>query len=305
MLEASRSSWLRRVVVPAAFVVLVSGCAGGGDEPSTRREPQGKAGAVTVNDYDPGNFSDPTNVDNRYSPRKPGMRWVWEGKALDDEGNPVDRRVEMVVSDMTKVLNGVPAVVAIDKDYNDGEIGEYELIFFSQDDKGTVWLHGYYSEEWEEGKRVGASGWLGGVQDAKSGIYMHAQPAVETPAYEQGIPPVEHEAPDYAEVFQTGQRTCTPLDCYQNVVVTREWHPSEPGVYQLKYYAPGVGNVRIGYLGPDDPEKEQMTLTEFVQLGPEELAKVREEVLALEERAYKFNKDFYGGTEPAEQLQAA
>ncbi|HEX2090358.1 MAG TPA: hypothetical protein VHI54_10600, partial [Actinomycetota bacterium] len=68
MSATSTTSRFRRVVLSAASVVLMSGCAGDGEEPSTRRVTQGKAGAVTVNDYDPGNFSDPTNVDNPYSP---------------------------------------------------------------------------------------------------------------------------------------------------------------------------------------------------------------------------------------------
>ncbi len=308
MLVTSRSGWLRRVVLPAALVVLISGCAGGGEAPSTRGDAPAQARPVTINDFDPNNFSNGTRIDNPYLPARPGTRWVWEGSAIDeDSGDPIDRRVVMTVTDLTKELNGVPSLALIDEDFNDGELIEYELIFFSQDDDGTVWLHGYYSEEWEEGKPVGASVWIGGVQGAKSGIFMHAQPRVGTPPYEQGVPPVEHEKPDYAQVYQTGQKTCVPVGCYQDVVVTREWHPSEPGVYQLKYYAPGVGNVRVGYLGQDDPEKEQMQLVEFEQLDAPGLAKARQKVLELEERAYtpKWGKDVYSQTEPAKQLAAA
>jgi hypothetical protein len=300
----SKPRLYRVLALSAASVVLVSACAGGGEQPATRAET--RARPATVNDFDPANFSDPTTIDNPYFPLRPGTRWVWEGSAFE-EGEKIDRRVEITVTDMTKELNGVPAIVIIDKDFNNDELIEWELAFFSQDDDGTVWLHGYYSEEWEEGKVVDAPVWLAGVNGARSGIFMQPEPRVGTPPYEQGLPPADYEPPDYAQVYRTGQKTCVPVSCYQNVLVTKEWHPSEPGIFQTKYYARGVGNVRIGYLGNKDPEKEELQLVTFEQLDEAGLAQLREDVQELEKRAYKLesSKDVYSQTEPATQLAAA
>jgi hypothetical protein len=304
MRARSKPRLLHLVALSAASVVLVSACAGRGEEPRPRAD--APARAVTINDFDPNNFSNPTNIDNPYFPLRPGTRWVWEGQAVE-EGEQIDRRVEITVTDMTKVLNGVPAIVIIDKDFNNNELIEWETAFFSQDDDGTVWLHGYYSEEWEEGKVVDAPVWLAGVNGAKSGIFMQPEPRLGTPPYEQGVPPADYEPPDFAQVYRTGQKTCVPVDCYQDVLVTREWHPAEPGVFQTKFYARGVGNVRIGYLGNKDPEKEQLQLVTFEQLDESGLAQLREDVQELEKRAYRFesSKDVYSETEPATQLAAA
>jgi hypothetical protein len=63
----------------------------------------------------------------------------------------------------------------------------------------------------------------------------------------------------------------------------------------LKYYARGVGYVRVGWRGKGEQNKETLELVRVVQLKPEELAKAREEALELERRAYT-----YGRTSPAE-----
>ncbi|HEX8133317.1 MAG TPA: hypothetical protein VF880_07795, partial [Actinomycetes bacterium] len=109
----------------------------------------------------------------------------------------------------------------------------------------------------------------------------------------------EIEFSDRARVHQTGQRTCVPLGCYDNVLVTDEWNPLEPGdAHQRKFYASGVGNIRVGAV--DDPEAETLVLVKLAHLDPGALAQAREEALKLERRAYRVRKDVYGGTQPAE-----
>ena len=63
-----------------------------------------------------------------------------------------------------------------------------------------------------------------------------------------------------------------------------------------KYYAPGVGNVRVDAVG--DPEGETLVLTEVSQLSPDDLEKVRQEALKLEKTAYEVNA-LYRQTSPA------
>jgi hypothetical protein len=96
-----------------------------------------------------------------------------------------------------------------------------------------------------------------------------------------------------------GQQTCVPTGCYQNVLVMEEWDEADPAARQLKYYASGVGNVRVGWTGRDE-EKEILVLSKVVQLSPSALAEARNEALKLERSAYKVSKDLYGRTAPAE-----
>ena len=74
----------------------------------------------------------------------------------------------------------------------------------------------------------------------------------------------------------------------------------ELDAHQLKYYARGVGNVRVGWRGKGEKTRETLELVEVVKLGPEDLAKARAEALELEKRAYT-----YGRTPPAEQMPGA
>jgi hypothetical protein len=96
-----------------------------------------------------------------------------------------------------------------------------------------------------------------------------------------------------------GQKTTVRAGTFDDVMVIEEWDQETPrGVFQLKYYARGVGVVRIGFRGPD-PEQEEMELVRVEQLDAEELAKARAVAQKIEERAY-----VYGSTAPLETISA-
>ena len=127
---------------------------------------------------------------------------------------------------------------------------------------------------------------------------MMAEPKLGAPYVYQGWGPAV-EWSDYGHVDQMGQKTCVPVDCYEDVLVNEESSLGETGAFQLKYYANGVGEVRVGWTGADET-KEELELIEHVQLSPEELVQVREDVLAVEKHAYEISKDVYGQTLPME-----
>ena len=92
---------------------------------------------------------------------------------------------------------------------------------------------------------------------------------------------------------------CVSLDCYKNVLVTSEYSETEPDAFQLKYYAPGIGNVRVGWVGLD-ATREELELVELKKLTIDELAGAREKALELEARAYQISKEVYDQTPPSE-----
>ena len=73
----------------------------------------------------------------------------------------------------------------------------------------------------------------------------------------------------------------------------------ETDAYQLKYYAPSVGEVRVGWRGVDTTQ-EELELIELTQLSTEELAEVHAMVLELEQHAYEVSSDVYGETSPVQ-----
>jgi hypothetical protein len=246
-------------------------------------------------EFDPNNFDKDSHiVDNRWFPMEPGRRYVWEGRAFTDDGERIGRKVVFTVTDLTKVIGGVRTVVGWDRDFNDGSMVESELIFHAQDKFGNVWHLGEFVEHWIDGELDGGRVWVvGDPKGAQAGIAMHAEPKVGSPSYSQGFSPPPWFWNDRGRVADI-VRTCVPIGCYKKTVVIEEFEPADPGAFQLKYFAPGVGGVRIGWRGPNEEEQEEMVLTEYRKLTAEEIAKVRAEVLAQEHRGYA-----YGRTEPA------
>jgi len=290
------------IVAVAALLLAFPACSDEGTStgtatPSTAAPP---ATAVpTADEFDPADFGDPTTVDNRWFPLVPGTQMTWEGQALDGR-DKLQRKVVFTVTDLEKEIDGVPAVVVWELDYTDGELEEAELSFFAQDDGGNVWHLGEYPEEYEEGEIVKHPLWLAGLEEALPGIHMPAEPALHTPSYAQGWGPAVGWD-DRGDTYAVGEHTCTDVDCYDDVLVAKEFSRSEPGAFQLKYYAPGVGNVRVGWGGPNEDEHEVLVLTGLVQLDADGLAEARRNALEQEVRAYDLSPDVYGQTQPAVQ----
>jgi len=252
---------------------------------------------VSAKDFEGSNFDNSTRVDNKWFPLEPGAHSVFEGSAIDD-GERISRRVVTTVTDLTKEINGVNTIVVWERDYDEGELVEAELGFFAQDKDGNVWHMGEYPEEYEEGEFDKAPGWLAGFEGATAGIAMGAEPRLGTPSYAQGYAPPPINWIDRGRVYNVGQGTCVPVKCYEDVLVIEEFERNKPGAYQLKFYAPGVGDIRVGWRGPEEEEKEGLDLVKDVRLSTEALAKARTDALKLEKRAYAI-KDYYSKTQPA------
>jgi hypothetical protein len=257
---------------------------------------------VTDKDYDPNRFSDPTTVDNQWFPLTPGMQYTLEGSAVADERR-VTRRVVFTVTDLTKMIDGVRTVVVWDRDWSQGRLVEAELAFFAQDDDGNVWHLGQYPAEYEDGEFVGAPAWFAGLDGAKAGLAMRVEPRVGTSDYSQGLAP-KAEYADRAKVHTMLPESCVAAGCYHDVLVTEEWDAADPAARQLKYYAGGVGNFRVGWTGRDE-EQEVLSLVNLTRLSPQALAAASAEALRLERFAYRASKGLYGRTAPAERPAAA
>jgi len=304
-----RRNGRRRIAALALLVpILLVACDGGGSGSSTTAPTASgtalpssaapeSASPVTASDFDPAEFEPGTPVDNQWFPLTPGTEFVLEGVALD-EGDPIERKVISTVTDMTKEIAGVQVVVAWERDFTDGELVEAELAFWAQDRNGNVWHLGEYPEEYEEAKLVKSPGWIAGEEGARAGVQMMADPTLDTPSYEQGFAPPPINWVDRGRVFEMGAETCVPVDCYEDVLVIEEFERTKPKASQLKYYAPGVGNVRVGWRGKNEDEHEELELVSYRQLSAGQMEKVRDAVVKLDDNA--FNRlPFYGSTTPA------
>jgi hypothetical protein len=242
-------------------------------------------------------FSEPLDVDNRMFPLAVGTQFAYQGKIVEG-GVSIPHSVVFTVTDLSKMVDHVRTVVAWDRDFRKGKLQEQELAFFAQDDKGNVWNFGEYPEEYENGRFAGApSTWIRGTAGAYGGIHMLARPKVGARYLEGLVPAIEFD--DVSKVVRTGQVTCMRARCYRHVLVIDETSPNDPtSGHQIKYYAPGVGLVRVGARGGDS--QEFLTLAAVRHLDRCAMAKVRAAVLAMDRRAYRVSK-VYRATKPAQR----
>jgi hypothetical protein len=287
------------VLALTAGLPVALGACGGEDEV---KADESKARIATHTDFDRANFSDSTTIDNKWSPLEPGIQLTYEGRSNRGLGR-LPHRVVFTVTDLTKEIDGVRSLMLWDRDYNSGKLLEGELAFFAQDDDGNLWNMGEYPEEYDDEGNFEAAPdtWFSGVDRARAGILMRGDPQPGTPRYRQGFAPTIGFA-DVAFVQKTGQKSCVPTGCYEDVLVTDETNPTEPDDgHQLKYYAAGIGNVQAAP-GRGGKEREILQLVRVTKLTPGALEFARKEALELERRAYVKRKDVYGHTPRSQRL---
>lgn len=242
-------------------------------------------------------FTEPTKIDNRWFPLRPGTQFVYEG-LTEEEGERTAHRFVLTVTDLTKVINGTRTRVVWEQDFSDGTLEEAAIVLFAQADDGNVWHFGQYPEAYADGEVVEAPAWIAGTAGARPGIAIKEQAELGGPSYSQGWSPVVPWT-DRARVAQVGVQDCVPQSCYVNGIVTEEFSREEPNAFQLKYYAPGVGNTRVSFSGPDQT-KETLELISLNELDPAAVADARGKVLELERSAYQRSRAVWGPTAPAE-----
>ena len=308
MLRRRHFRFVRLTTVALLLPLLASAAAAAGSAgQATTSFPAGASGppdtppCQPVTDFESGNFTDPTTIDNEFFPLVPGRQFVFEGGV-----GLLPHQVVFTVTDVTKVINGVTTVVLWDRDFRDlnqDQLVEEELAFFAQDDDGTVWNLGEYPEEYDESGNFAEapSTWIAGLRDAQAGIHMQAKPRRGNGWYLQGFAP-DIDFLDCAHVFKTGQTIDIDGTSYENVLVTNEVSPPPAGGgHQRKYHAPGVGIVQIGAVG--DKEGETLVLVgDPVELDSVARAAANARALELDSRGYDFgDSGDYDQTQPAEQ----
>lgn len=139
------------------------------------------------------------------------------------------------------VAAGIEARVVHDVVSQDGAVVEDTRDWYAQDADGNVWYLGEQTAEYENGRVVSTEGsWEAGVEGARPGIAVPAGPRAGL-AYRQEY--LADEAEDAAVVLSIDEQVQTATGTYRGVLMIRETTPLEPDVAELKFYAPGVGQV--------------------------------------------------------------
>jgi len=146
--------------------------------------------------------------------------------------------------------------------------------------KGDVWYFGEIALNFEDGVISNIDGsWTAGVEGAKPGIVMFADPLApehqgETYRQEFALSEAEDNAKiigfvlfkDLLEDYSILSKLPLSIGGDTKILHTEDFSALEPGVVEDKYYAPGVGNILIVKLDPDTGDREEMEVLEKV--GP-------------------------------------
>jgi hypothetical protein len=186
---------------------------------------------------DPAQFTH--TITNKYFPLVPGTVMVYEGKR---DGEPL--RIELTVTNETKDIFGVRTIVV--RDIVSGALDERTSDWYAQDAAGNVWYFGEDTKEYTNGVVSSTAGtWEAGVDGALPGVIMQADP-VQGRAYRQEYRPTVAE--DVARIKQVGASADVPAGKYSDVLVTNDRDLLDLNKDEDKYFAPGVGMVKLGGL---------------------------------------------------------
>ena len=191
-------------------------------------------------------------VRNPYFPLQVGNRWKYTGGI---EVNTVE------VTKETKSIDGVTCLVVRDLVYSRGVLSEATDDWYGQNKDGTVWYFGEETKDYEIFKGdnpvrpelvdIGGS-FKAGRNGDKPGIIFLASPKVGDSYVEEAS---LANAEDVTDILSTtyaygrdpdldtlvprklAELFCAAGDC----VVTRNYSLLEPGIFDRKYYARGIG----------------------------------------------------------------
>jgi len=166
-------------------------------------------------------------VTNPWFPLEPGTTFVYTGEKDGERGRDV-----VTVTPKTKVIRGVRCTAVSDRLYLRGRLAERTTDYYAQDAHGTVW---YFAEDTAElnaaGKVTSREGtWRAGVDGAKAGIFMPAQPQVGQSFRQEYL---KGHAEDHFQVIRLSGRS----------MLTKEWTPLEPDTLDHKRYRRGTGLI--------------------------------------------------------------
>ena len=174
---------------------------------------------------------------NPWFPLEPGTimryRGVKDGKSALDV---------FTVTHRTKTIQARKAAVVRDRLYLKGKLAEDTVDWYSTDARGNVWYLGEDTRELNArgGVETTAGSWQAGVDGARAGIFMSADPRVGQRFHQEFY---AGEAEDQFQILGLRASVKVPAVTSRTAMRTKEWTRLEPGVVDNKYYVRGIGTV--------------------------------------------------------------
>jgi hypothetical protein len=206
------------------------------------------AAATLLPDFSQAAFLPGFGVTNPYFPLPQGAELTLAARG-EDEGGPFEESSVLSHAGPGRTLLGVETFAVLDRAYAGGLLVEETYDYYAQDRDGNVWYFGedVTNYEYDEaGGLIGtnnSSAWLAGVNGALPGFIMPADPQVGFSYFQEFA--AADDALDEALILASGQTFTFAGVTYDNVLVTFESSSLDPALRELKYYAPGLGIIRV------------------------------------------------------------
>jgi len=235
----------RLAVAALAAALLTAGCGSGATSSTTpQSSPSTTLTATPVatitaapgwQNAAPSDFG--TTIDNPWFPLKKGASWV--SKGVKDGKPTLDT---YVVTGQAKVILGVTCSVIKDTLTVHGRPIEATSDWYAQDKQGNVWYFGEDTKEFDAAGNVTSTAgtWQSGVNGARPGIFMPADPQVSQGGYQEYL---SGQALDRFRIISMTASVKVPAGSFAQAMQTRETTALEPGVVDHKVYVKGIGQV--------------------------------------------------------------
>jgi hypothetical protein len=232
-------------------------------------------------------FVDPLTAGNKWFPLRPGTQLIKEGTTLI--GNrKVPYEVITTVTDVERMIEGVPTVAVYDYETGGGLVTQRSLDYLAQDRLGNLWVMGGATEAWEAGRYVEVGDvWMSGVHGDRGGILVPADLGPSSPAWAIA----QHGQEESVSKFVGKEKVCVPFGCFPTVLITREGTATGPN-NEYKYFALGIGQIR-NQPRRDSRHADTELLINAVRLSPQGLASASADALQIDGRAAAAFPRFY------------
>jgi hypothetical protein len=198
---------------------------------------------------DPSNFV--PHINNKYFALIPGTKFTYE----DTTGT---LRIEVTVTNEKKKLMGVTTTGVRATEWRNGLLKHDTTDWYAQDRAGNVWDFGEAVDNYTDGKIVHHKGsWQAGVDGAKPGIIMPADPKVGETYRQEYYPGI---AEDMGTVIAANRTVTVPYGTLKNCIQIQDLTPFEPR-REYKYYCPDIAFLALEKLVGFGPEAELVSIS--------------------------------------------
>lgn len=242
-----------------------------------------------------------SNGSNDYFFLQPGYQLTLEGEE-DREA------VQLIVTVMneTKTVDGIETRIVEERESVDGELVEISKNYFAIcKETDDIFYFGEDVDDYEDGEIVShEGGWLAGLDGARAGLIIPANPKIGMKYYQEIAPGV---AEDRAEITSLNEVVDTPAGKFDNVVKVEETNPLEGNEKEYKFYAHGIGLIQdadlklVSYVLPKAMEEdgsETKTDKERLQMEKRKAIIARESGDEIHQRHIQANPSSTGNYSP-------